>query len=669
MAFQIVACLPATALGIFPKLQFVAPLSTYLSSTIPLETSEANSHVPLFTVCPYYLPLASGFFHGRRQRRIISLIEKDNDEHQLVSKIYESTTKEVSGLYSRQTNQNHITSTKTATMGTYLSTPVLDKHTETGSDLNDATPVQWAVVDMQGWRKSMEDAHVARTDVLVALANHCRTSGGAGGKDAAANSGGGETNGADDANTAAAMNDLHAKVFAVFDGHGGPEVARYCQMHLVDVLTSQDGWKEMVKKAASGKLSSSSSIDNGTTGSALDNDALLTAAAEAAVNGETNADGNDTNNDIASNIAQALIDSFHALDRLIDDPSQRDEIEKWRVDRPPPYVSAASSVSTNNNHGTSAAATENGTMDDVNGTQDTMSNATNPTQKEDVPTPTAQNAHLIGDHEDYDSDDSSKVCGGGGEEGQDVTQKGDDGLEMEEEVTGENGVVAAKDEEIRDTKTDGNDAAKNITSDAYEEEEAVTKEESFGTDDSDLDDDENNGDGVVHDDSDDEKESETNTTTKVITANDAISLFQKLLHINKKVSMEDEDDDGEMDGTIDGSTLMVNGEPIDTATCTGEEEKSNIVIPTQEELLNPPTGIVAPSASVPTKIQNGRKVCNLPDHPVHAGCTSVVAVIVDKTLVVANAGDSRAVICRAGGLTEPLSFDHKPLQVSLCCLC
>ena len=55
-------------------------------------------------------------------------------------------------------------------------------------------------------------------------------------------------------------------------------------------------------------------------------------------------------------------------------------------------------------------------------------------------------------------------------------------------------------------------------------------------------------------------------------------------------------------------------------------------------------------------------MCNLPDHPVHAGCTSIVAVIVGRTLVVANAGDSRAVLCRAGGVTEPLSFDHKPLQ-------
>lgn len=56
-------------------------------------------------------------------------------------------------------------------------------------------------------------------------------------------------------------------------------------------------------------------------------------------------------------------------------------------------------------------------------------------------------------------------------------------------------------------------------------------------------------------------------------------------------------------------------------------------------------------------------MCNLPDHPVHAGCTAVCAVMVGRTLVVANAGDSRAVMCRAGGLAEPLSFDHKPLQV------
>ena len=55
-------------------------------------------------------------------------------------------------------------------------------------------------------------------------------------------------------------------------------------------------------------------------------------------------------------------------------------------------------------------------------------------------------------------------------------------------------------------------------------------------------------------------------------------------------------------------------------------------------------------------------MCNLPEHPIHAGATAIVAVLTGRVLTVANAGDSRAVLCRAGGITEPLSFDHKPLQ-------
>ena len=55
-------------------------------------------------------------------------------------------------------------------------------------------------------------------------------------------------------------------------------------------------------------------------------------------------------------------------------------------------------------------------------------------------------------------------------------------------------------------------------------------------------------------------------------------------------------------------------------------------------------------------------ICNLPDHPIHAGATAIVAVICGKTLTVANAGDSRAVLCRARGQAMALSYDHKPQQ-------
>jgi hypothetical protein len=64
------------------------------------------------------------------------------------------------------------------------------------------------------------------------------------------------------------------------------------------------------------------------------------------------------------------------------------------------------------------------------------------------------------------------------------------------------------------------------------------------------------------------------------------------------------------------------------------------------------------SASI---IRNGRPICNLPDHPIHAGATAVVTVILGNQLTVANAGDSRAILCRSGAACA-LTSDHKPLQ-------
>ena len=94
-------------------------------------------------------------------------------------------------------------------MGTYLSTPVTDKCEESGDSLEcPDVPCSWGVVDMQGWRKSMEDAHVAITDIPLS-----------------------KEDGKSD-----------AKVFGVFDGHGGPEVARFCGLYLVSVLTQQQSW-------------------------------------------------------------------------------------------------------------------------------------------------------------------------------------------------------------------------------------------------------------------------------------------------------------------------------------------------------------------------------------------------------------------------------------------
>ena len=68
-----------------------------------------------------------------------------------------------------------------------------------------------------------------------------------------------------------------------------------------------------------------------------------------------------------------------------------------------------------------------------------------------------------------------------------------------------------------------------------------------------------------------------------------------------------------------------------------------------------------PSEFCASIMRNGRPICNLPDHAIHAGATAVVAVILGSQLTVANAGDSRAILCRSG-VAYPLTADHKPLQ-------
>lgn len=148
-------------------------------------------------------------------------------------------------------------------MGTYLSTPVTDKCEESGDCLQCRdVPCAWSVVDMQGWRKSMEDAHVAVTDISLPTSN---------------------------AGSDGTIACSDAKVFGVFDGHGGPEVARFCGLYLVSVLTQQPGWKE-------------GNLTEQPTGNAkhLDGEAAA-----------------------KTKVGRALRGSFHALDRMIGDQARR----------------------------------------------------------------------------------------------------------------------------------------------------------------------------------------------------------------------------------------------------------------------------------------------------------------------------------------------------------
>jgi len=354
-------------------------------------------------------------------------------------------------------------------MGTYLSTPILDKSCEEGENLYSSTPMAWGVVDMQGWRKTMEDAHIAQLDVkgptvISSTAN----------------------------STVSTSTSDQAQLFAVFDGHGGAEVARFCQLYLIDVLTSQEEWNK----------------------------------------------GSDS-----SDIGTALVKCFHCLDLLLDDPKRRDEINYLRIDKP--YASERRTLL---NMAESATGAEN----------------------------------EFGDKED------------------------------EEKKMEETAAAAAAAESSNQQQQQGN-----------ADDDSEASDEVVG----DLDNAEFFSDAQEHDDGDNDSEDDSETTIDV-NATDSMSIFKRLLKITNKAA---------------GSTGTM------TLNLSGAEQTSNI-------------GNNEAAAIVPTILQNGRPVCNLPDHPIHAGCTSVCAVISGNKLTVANAGDSRVVLCRADGITEAMSYDHKPMQ-------
>lgn len=62
---------------------------------------------------------------------------------------------------------------------------------------------------------------------------------------------------------------------------------------------------------------------------------------------------------------------------------------------------------------------------------------------------------------------------------------------------------------------------------------------------------------------------------------------------------------------------------------------------------------------------SGNDCCAEPVAPETVGSTSVVAVICSSHIIVANCGDSRAVLCR-GKQTLPLSADHKVRFIIAC---
>lgn len=307
------------------------------------------------------------------------------------------------------------------------------------------TPVSWSAVDMQGWRKNMEDSHIAETRVTPPGNVH----------------------------TPSTSPDEYAKVFAVFDGHGGREVALFVENHFVPQLVSNDGYKK-------------------------------------------------------GDVKSALRETFHRMDEMVDQTEYREEIMRLK---------------------------ELGRV------------------------------KYSGDNNKNDDDDDSNT----------LKYDLNESKESESEAKGEEPFLSEEDESNSDEKASSSDVP-------------VSRSHSVSS----------------------SAGAEKGST---ITASEAIAMFQKLLEM--KSNGKDDGDKSE--------------EPNESGAAGGGGAGGSSL----QSLLDPSPSF-APGGTP------DRPVCRLPDHPVHAGCTAVCVFINGRTVTCANAGDSRSVLCRKGGITEPLSYDHKP---------
>lgn len=496
-------------------------------------------------------------------------------------------------------------------MGAYLSEPLTTK--DSCDEANEF--LVSGSSSMQGWRISQEDAHNCILNF-----------------------------------------DENTSFFAVYDGHGGSEVAQYCSLHLPTFLKGLDSYKakdfeQALKDAFIGfdstlleekvieELKRLSDKTNG----------------EEAIEDDDEEEEDDNVDDLCKEARMPLNEVLQMYKKEKKNPAlnkikegncskplspflkgKRKGLMPIPTDEPGPSSSSAKSTSGE------AAASSSKKTDTPDAADSTVSSSSSNKSEDTVQKPessstadekAADQSNEISDtdgttvakavKQDCAPDSSSSSKTGEGEAKEDSTTKGPSvNGEVGESTsksavtsssTQENGEVSSNTSRGSSSSTAAGSSSGSKSSAKVDSSSAGSSSSATATKKRDA---RNGPSAVVEDDSEDDDETDEE--------------FPAVADCNETSSTED----GEEDTYCEEAS---EEEEEDEEEGEYEEEEDDYMNEEDEAFMN-----------------------NITDEPgKDSGCTAVVALLHDKELFVANAGDSRCVVCRNGKALE-MSFDHKP---------
>ncbi|CBJ28912.1 conserved unknown protein [Ectocarpus siliculosus] len=556
-------------------------------------------------------------------------------------------------------------------MGVFLSKPSVTKFSEDGED----SDVGFGVSSMQGWRRNMEDAHLA----LLDLQQHPQEGG--------ERQGGGE----------------EVRMFGVFDGHGGKEVALFVQEHMAKELVKLEEYRSGDYPRALARVFHR--MDELLEGAATE---LVRSRGPSQRMLPDGHDGGETSR--ASGGAQQLLtlgeSSQSEAERGVGGDATKDkEGEEEKETRSEEKEGVTTGVADMETEMASAELYKVICQELAE-----YRSRKNPSDEEAEEPPSKAAANpILGSGQDYDSDEEDAGVGGDGSSGGHRNRKDKVGVvDASAADSGDNDVLELGSggpnggggrkikmadalelfHRILDIRKD---QQRNAAADAAATTGAGSDPTSVGGG---KDDDASTCPTPLPSDtacdgggkprgagngSEQVAPSEGGMGGEAVSAGEPGGSGEGAAAAAAAASPAEEKEEGEDRGALlpaggAGQEEEDEEEGEDTFGDSDESEEDDVVVtaspagggggsPGEGAAARPRLGLGSSLASIVHGQGGNAPTCSLQDHPIQAGCTSVVCLMVGKVLHVANAGDSRAVLCR-GGVAVALSHDHKPMSVT-----